>query len=103
MTFNLFGRFTTRKRFPDGSIIMEVHRYAIRYVIGDRSVDVGFEQAFEPGVDRLIHLGAVRHWNAPHDREVMAVADQNDLVQKLQSYCRDKRLRCRFTDSSSQA
>lgn len=95
----VLGRFTTRKRYEDGSIVKELHRYALRYERGERTVDVGFERALEPDVDRLIHLEAFRHWNPPYEKELITSEERDGIIKKIGKYCDAKGLTYRYIGS----
>lgn len=95
----MLGRFTTRKNFEDGSVLKELHRYALRYESKERSIDIGFEQALEPDVDRLVHLETIHRWNSPHDQQPLTSDERKDILSKIKAYCEEKRLTYRLIGS----
>jgi hypothetical protein len=60
MTF--LDHMTTKHTFSGGENVSLLHRFALELEIGERFVEVGFEQAFEHGVERLIHEGSIQVW-----------------------------------------
>ena len=88
----LLDRLTTKHKFRDGSTLSFLHKYALRYQAGDRSAAVGFEQAFEPGVDRLIHESSILTWMGPRGDMAVTPAERADILAKVEEYCRVKAL-----------
>jgi len=90
--FKILNRFSTRHRFNDGSMLRTLHRYALRYEINGRKLDIGFEQALEPQIDRLIHLNTISHWNPPDDQCMLTDDEKRDVLKKISEYCKGKAL-----------
>ena len=55
-------------------------------------MDLGFEQALEPGVDRLIHEGSIRIWNGPRGDTHVTSAERSEILARVEEYCRVKGL-----------
>jgi hypothetical protein len=89
---SILDRLTTKHRFADGAKMSVLHRYALRLEIGGRVVDFGFEQALEPGVDRLIHEGSILKWVGPSGEMIVTPAERAAVVAKAEEYCRVKGL-----------
>lgn len=82
---------TTRMVFDDGSEMELLHRYALRYRQADRTMDIGFELALEPNVDRLIHAETISRWNDPHKNEIADEAERRKILSRVEEYCRAKK------------
>jgi hypothetical protein len=89
---SLFGPLTTRHVFDDGAKMSVLHRYALRLEVSGRSVDIGFEQALEPGVDRLIHEESILVWNGSEGELAVTPAEREAILEKVEEYCKAKRL-----------
>ncbi len=90
----MLSRLTTDHRFADGAYISLIHRYALRYQIEGRSVEVGFEAALEPGIDRLIHEETIVRWDGTQDE--VTQAERGDVIRRIEEYCRLKGLTYRI-------
>jgi hypothetical protein len=88
----IVDRITTKHRYADGAKMSVLHRYALRYEIGDRVVDFGFEQALEPGVDRLIHESSILKWIGPSGEMIVTSFERVEVVARAEEYCRVKGL-----------
>lgn len=87
----LFEKITTRYRYADGARMAVLHKYAVRFEFAGRWVDFGFEQALEPGIDRLIHADSMLNWNSLDGSEVaVSAGDKADLISRAEEYCRAK-------------
>lgn len=93
------SRFTTRHRFPDGGEIVLLHRYALRYIANDgREFSIGFEQALEPGVDRLIHPASIEAVGPAHSVQI-SEQERTELLARVLDYCSAKRFTYRVVDA----
>jgi hypothetical protein len=88
----MLDKLTTKHTFPDGTRISVIHRYALRYQVGERSVDIGFEQALEHGIDRLIHEASISTWSGPGGESAVTGAERAEISAKVKEYCRAKGL-----------
>ena len=89
---SLLDKLTTTHTFPDGARVSLLHKYALRYESGGRSVEVGFEQALEPAVDRLIHENSIVSWVGPAGETSVTIAERTQILARLEEYCRAKGL-----------
>jgi hypothetical protein len=89
---SVFDRLTTRHTFDDGAKASVLHRYALRLEVGDRTIDIGFEQALEPGVDRLIHGGSIQAWDTPAGGLPVAANERAEILARVIHYCEVKGL-----------
>ena len=96
---SLLDRLTTKHKFPDGATLRELHRYALRFELGNRSVDIGFEQALEHGVDRLIHEESVVQWNGSNG-EAVTPEERAAIIDRVRQYCAVKGLTYRIVSTS---
>jgi hypothetical protein len=81
--------------------MLPVTRMALRYVAADgRTLTIGFEQALEPEVDRLVHPQSIERVGVD---EATPISDEErtELLARVAEYCRAKRLRYRLTEASS--
>lgn len=83
----ILNKFLARQSFNDGSSLWVLHRYALRYELNGRILDIGFEQALEPSIDRLIHVNTILHWNVPNDQIMLTDEEKRDVVEKILEYC----------------
>lgn len=90
MTF--LDRMTTKHNFPDGAKASLLHRYALKIEIGDRAVEIGFEQALEPGIERLIHEGTISVWKTPQGDVPVTAIERATVLAKVVEYCKIKEL-----------
>jgi hypothetical protein len=72
-----------------------LHRYALQFALGERSINIGFEQAFEPGVDRLIHEESIVQWNEPIG-EAVTPEERIATLGRVEQYCAAKGLSYRI-------
>jgi hypothetical protein len=89
---SILDRMTTKHTFPDGAKVSLLHRFALKLKVGDRVVEVGFEQAFEPGVERLIHEGSIMVWKTPQGDVPITPAERSVILERLIEYCKIKEL-----------
>lgn len=89
---SLFAKWTTKKNFNDGSSLYTIHRYALRYEKNGCFVDIGFEQALESGVDRLVHIKNIKYWDSALENELLSVMDYDEIIKKIDLYCVEKHL-----------
>jgi len=93
MLERILNRFKSDMRFDDGDRLALLHRYAIRYCRDDKYVDIGFEQAIEPDIDRLIHESSISEW-AKSGNIIGKVSDKerDEILDRIMKYCHDKHL-----------
>lgn len=90
---NYFQRFSTCYRFSDGCRATLLHRYAIRLEQNSWHVDIGFEQALETNIDRIIHAESIFEWSDNHgNKKTVSDEEKNDILRKLFEYCDAKAL-----------
>lgn len=94
----LLDRITTRHRFADGAKISLAHRYALFFEAGDRSVTIGFEQALEPGIGRLIHRQTIRTWQTPSGDILVTEVERDEIIECIKQYCDIKGFTYRVVD-----
>lgn len=94
--FKILNKFSARQSFDDGSNLFVLHRYALRYAMDGHTLDIGFEQALEPGIDRLIHVNTITHWSAPNEQVMLTDDEKRDVVEKIQEYCNVRALSYRL-------
>jgi hypothetical protein len=85
-------RMTTKHTFVNGVKVSLLHRFALKLEIGQRFVEVGFEQAFEPGVERLIHEGSIRVWKTRQGDVPVTAAERSAILERVVEYCKIKEL-----------
>jgi len=105
MFHNILGKLkeifmlrSTIQNFSDGSKLHILHRYALRYEKETHSLDIGFEMALESGVDRIIHSKSIYKWNFPHEAELLSLAEQKDILEKIKFYCESRNLAFRIEE-----
>ncbi|HEY0974628.1 MAG TPA: hypothetical protein VGE57_09055 [Solimonas sp.] len=87
---NWLSKFRSHEFFSGGSRLLFLHKCALRYLEGQRYVDIGFADASIHSVDRLIYIQSAKHW---HDAETderldpVNVAEREDIAQKIEFYC----------------
>ena len=91
---------TTKHTFPGGEKASLLHRFALKLEVGERFVEVGFEQAFEPGVERLIHEGSIRVWKTQQGDLSVSSAERSAILERVIEYCKIKELTYRVVRSS---
>lgn len=89
---SFLDRMTTKHTFPDGAKASLLHRYALKLQIGERFVEIGFEQAFEPGVEWLIHENTIQVWRTPQGDVPVTSAERSAILGRVVEYCRIKEL-----------
>ncbi len=77
--------------------MLVLHRYALRFEIDGRSIDIGFEQALEPGVDRLIHEDSILLWNASGKETNVTSTERAAILARVEQYCAVKGFAYRIT------
>lgn len=92
---SILNKITTKHCFADGAKMTVLHRYALRFEIGDRVVDFGFEQALEPDIDRLIHERSILKWIDPSGEMIVTPVERQAVVARAEEYCRIKGLKYR--------
>ena len=55
-------------------------------------MEIGFEQALEPGVDRLIHEGTIQVWRTPQGDVPVTPAERSAIVERVIEYCKIKEM-----------
>src|SRR5256885_1269305 len=90
---SLLTRITTSHKFSDGAMMSVLHKYSLRYDLGERHVEIGFEQASEPGIDRLIHEGTIVEWVASNGAvATVSAPERSEILARVAEYCRLKGL-----------
>jgi hypothetical protein len=97
---SFLDRMTTKHTFPGGEKVSLLHRFALKLEVGGRFVEVGFEQAFEPGVERLIHEDSIRVWKTPQGDVPVTAAERAVILARVIEYCKLKELTYRVIGSS---
>ena len=97
---SFLDRITTKHTFPGGEKASLLHRFALKLVIGERFVEIGFEQAFELGVERLIHEDSIRVWKTPQGDVPVSPAERSVILERVIEYCKIKELTCRVAGAS---
>lgn len=103
---SFLDRMTTKHTFASGEKVSLLHRFALKLEIGERFVEVGFEQAFEPGVERLIHEGSIQVWKTLQGDVPVTAAERSAILERVIQYCKIKELTYRVvraTDSGLQS
>jgi hypothetical protein len=95
---SFLDRMTTKHTFPDGAKASLLHRFALKLEVGERIVEIGFEQAFEPGVERLIHQGSIQVWKTPQGDVAATAAEKAAILERVIEYCKIKELTYRVVD-----
>lgn len=87
-------RFLSTRHFDDESRIEFLHRFALRYVEGNRSVDIGFDQRGEKylSTSRAIMAKSINNWNFPFDHDTIDIEKKKEVLSKLVTYCNEKRI-----------
>jgi hypothetical protein len=75
-----------------------LHRYALRFERKDWVIDIGFEQALEPGVDRLIHEKSIELWRSALGQRPVTADEKAELLSLVKEYCEAKRIRYRVVN-----
>lgn len=88
-------RFLTTRCFDDKSRIEFLHRFALRYIEGDKSVDIGFDSRGEKflSTSRAIVAGSIKKWNYPFDNEFIDKEKKKEILDKVITYCKEKRIK----------
>lgn len=92
---------TTKHTFLNGDKVSLLHRFALKLEAGERFVEIGFEQAFEPGVERLIHEGSIQVWKTPQGDVPVSSAERSVILERVIEYCKIKELTYRVVRASS--
>lgn len=88
----IWDRITTKHSFADGVKISLLHRYALQLEKDGRAIEVGFEQARQPGIDRLIHRESILVWKTKGPEEPVTLDERSEIVARIEEYCRLKGL-----------
>lgn len=99
----LLDRFTTKHRFADGATMSVLHRYALRFERDGWSIDIGFEQALEPGVNRLVHESSIAEWNGTDGRKPVTSQERADVLARVKEYCLAKSMTYRVVPAGDAA
>lgn len=83
---------TTKHTFPTGEKISLLHRSALKLAAGERFVEIGFEQACEPGIARLIHEDSILAWKTPQGDVSVTTAEKAIILELVIEYCKIKKL-----------
>lgn len=100
---SFLDRMTTKHAFPGGEKASLLHRFALKLEVGERFVEIGFEQAFEPGVERLIHEGSIRVWKTPQGDVPVSAAERSAILERVIEYCKIKELTYRVVNAGVDA
>lgn len=92
-------RWLTRHTFSDGWQIRSLHRYALEVIAGERRIDVGFEAAYEPGIDRLIHEHTIRVWRTRTGEVPVTATERAEVMKRLIEYCSARGMTYRVVQS----
>jgi len=100
--FNKFiNAFSTKFNFDDGTCLVWLHRYALRYIDGDKAVDIGFEISVgTPNCDRVIHADSFVKWNHPFEDVLLSPEERIGILKKVICYCEKKGYRYRTEPSN---
>jgi hypothetical protein len=93
---------TTKYTCLTGEKVSILHRFALKIEVGSRFVEVGFEQALEPGVERLIHEESIKTWKTPEGDVPVAASERKYIIARVQEYCEAKGLRYRVVSTGDE-
>jgi hypothetical protein len=93
---SFLDRITTKHTFPGGEKASLLHRSAMKLEVGARFVEVGFEQAFEPGIERLIHEDSIQAWRTAQGDVPVTPAERAYILDRVVEYCKIKNLSYRI-------
>ena len=86
----IINKFGVNKNFTDGSYITPLHRMALRYVEGDKSIDIGYDHI--PWTNKYeIISESLKCWNSPYDSEGISIEKKNEILQKTIEYSKSRK------------
>jgi hypothetical protein len=92
-------RFSRKRITLDDALVVEVaHRYAIRILDGDREFSIGFENACEPNLDRLIHQSTIQCVNKGKGENLVDAVEQVRLLNAVIKFCDKNKLTYRVVE-----
>lgn len=91
---------TTQHTFSSGEKVSLLHRFALKLEVGERFVEVDFEQALQPGVERLIHERSIQVWKTPRGDIPISAAERSAILERVIEYCRIKELTYRVVPAN---
>jgi hypothetical protein len=95
------SRLSTRHRFSDGGEMSPVSRMALRYIAADgRTFTIGFEQALESGIDRLVHPQSIERVGVEQTVPI-SEEERTELLARVADYCHAKQLKYQLQKASS--
>ena len=85
--WNVFPSFALKHSpfflFEDGAVLWNQGFGSIAFLKENRSLTIQWSLGeTQPGV-RIVHLGAVQHWDPPHEREHLTESELIELRQRL--------------------
>lgn len=87
----LLNKLSNKHEFEDGSRLIWLHRYALRYVKNNNEVDIGFEISIkDKKFDKIVHFSEIKQWN---DGGLISSEDMQDLKDKLIMYCVNRNIK----------
>jgi hypothetical protein len=95
----LFPFRRTKIRLNDGTVVEIAHRYALRIIIEARQYSIGFEDACEPDVDRIIHKNSIERVEGACQGD-FAISDEerSTLILKVVEFCAANRYSYRIEE-----
>ena len=82
--------FGVNKKFPDGSYVTPLHRMALKYVDGDKSVDIGYDHI--PWSNRYeIIPDSIQCWNHPFESETISADEKEAIIKKVIEYSKSRK------------
>jgi len=81
--------------FKDGSQIKELHRYALRYIEGEKYVDVGFEISVNNTADKILHDETINRWTDSKSSKpgsIITNEEKKEIISKIDLFCKKRRI-----------
>jgi hypothetical protein len=84
-------------RFDDGTVVEVAHRYALRILYNKCEYGIGFENACEKSIDRLIHKSSMKRISVEGEEVDVSEEERSILLSRVVEYCEKNKLKYRIT------
>jgi hypothetical protein len=76
-----------KMRLDDDTVIEIAHRYALRILHKECEYSIGFENACEKNIARLIHAGSIERFCAEGNNTAVSDEERSIILSKVAKYC----------------
>lgn len=90
-------KFAAHQKFSDGSEIRSINRMTLRYIEGEKWIDIGFH-IYEGiiGSKATVSFWYVDSWHYPKGEPPLSDSTKDRIVKKIEEYCEARAIECRI-------